>query len=62
MTRALPVALLVLASACNREEKPQAPTPAETSRLDDAEDMLNGMNLTAPDDEDSSGVDLENSH
>ena len=48
MKRALPFAFVILASACNREEKPEAPTQAETSRLDDAEDMLNGMNLAAP--------------
>ena len=36
------LALLLLA-ACNREEKPEAPTPAEAERLDDAEAMLNDL-------------------
>jgi hypothetical protein len=35
--------LLLLLAACNREEKPQAPTAAETERLDQAEAMLNGL-------------------
>jgi hypothetical protein len=35
--------LLLLPTACNREEKPQAPTPAEAERLNDAEAMLNGL-------------------
>ena len=36
--------LLALAlTACNREEKPEAPTPAEADRLNDAEAMLNGL-------------------
>lgn len=35
------IAILFLASACNREEQPAAPTPAETERLNDAEEMLN---------------------
>ena len=30
-------------TACDREEKPQAPTPAEAERLNDAEAMLNGL-------------------
>ena len=34
---------LLLLVGCNREEKPQAPTPAESARLDEAEDMLNDM-------------------
>ena len=29
--------------ACNREEEPEPPTPAETERLDEAEDMLNDL-------------------
>ena len=29
--------------ACNREEKPEAPTPAESEQLNDAEAMLNGL-------------------
>ena len=36
------VALLLL-TGCDREEKPQAPTPAESARLDEAEDMLNEL-------------------
>jgi hypothetical protein len=35
--------LLLLLTACNREEKPQAPTPAEAERLNDAEVMLNTL-------------------
>ena len=34
---------LLLLSACDREEKPQAPTPAEAARLDEAEAMLNEL-------------------
>ena len=38
---------LVLAPAllagCDRAEKPQAPTAAESARLDEAENMLNGL-------------------
>jgi nitrous oxide reductase accessory protein NosL len=41
MTKIL-FALLLLAG-CNREEKPQPPTPAESARLDEAEDMLNDL-------------------
>jgi hypothetical protein len=35
--------LLLLLAACNREEQPQAPTQAESDRLNDAETMLNGL-------------------
>jgi len=36
--------LLVLClTACSREEKPQAPTPAEAEQLDEAEAMLNSL-------------------
>ena len=43
------LALLFLASACNREEQPQAPTAAEAERLNDAEAMLNELaNEEAP--------------
>ena len=35
--------LLLLTAACNREERPQAPTAAESDRLDEAEDMLNDL-------------------
>ena len=34
---------LLLLSACNREEQPQAPTAAESERLNDAEGMLNEL-------------------
>ena len=33
----------LLLCACSREEKPEAPTPAEAERLNDAEAMLNGL-------------------
>ena len=36
------LALLLLAG-CDREEKPQPPTPAESARLDEAEQMLNDL-------------------
>jgi hypothetical protein len=41
MTRV--ICLFLLLSACNREEQPQAPTQAESDRLNDAESMLNGL-------------------
>ena len=34
---------LLLLAACNREEKPEAPTAAEAERLNQAEAMLNGL-------------------
>ena len=34
---------LILLTSCDREEKPQAPTPAESARLNEAEEMLNEM-------------------
>ena len=34
---------LLLLAGCSREEKPQAPTPAESARLDEAEHMLNEL-------------------
>jgi len=34
---------LTLLTSCNREEQPEAPTPAESARLDEAEAMLNEM-------------------
>ena len=37
------VCLLVLLAACNREEKPEAPTAAEAERMNQAEAMLNGL-------------------
>ena len=36
-------AAAVLLTACNREEQPQAPTAAESERLNDAEAMLNDL-------------------
>ena len=38
-----------LLTACNREEQPEAPTPAEAERLNEAEAMLNELaNEEAP--------------
>jgi nitrous oxide reductase accessory protein NosL len=42
MKRSMLVLALLLA-ACDREERPESPTPAEAQRLDDAEAMLNGL-------------------
>jgi hypothetical protein len=42
MKKILLLGILSLAS-CNREERPEAPTPAESQRLDEAEDMLNQL-------------------
>lgn len=42
MTRIV-LPLLLLAAACSREEQPQAPTPAESEQLNDAETMLNEL-------------------
>ena len=42
MKKSLVAATLLLA-ACNREEQPQAPTAAESERLNDAEAMLNEL-------------------
>ena len=40
---------LLLVAGCDRGEKPEAPTAAESERLDDAEAMLNGLaNEEAP--------------
>ena len=33
----------VLLASCNREEQPQAPTAAESGRLDEAEEMLDQL-------------------
>jgi hypothetical protein len=41
MMRLLP--LLLLLAGCDREEKAQPPTPAESARLNEAEDMLNDL-------------------
>jgi nitrous oxide reductase accessory protein NosL len=35
--------LALLLASCHQEEKPEAPTPAEAERLNDAEAMLNGL-------------------
>jgi hypothetical protein len=37
------LACLLLLSACNREERPEAPTPEEAERLNEAEVMLNSL-------------------
>jgi hypothetical protein len=37
------VCLLLMLAACYREEKAEAPTAAESERLDQAEQMLNGL-------------------
>ena len=43
------LALLLLFGACNREDQPEAPTPAEAERLNDAEAFLNQLaNEEAP--------------
>jgi hypothetical protein len=43
MKNRLLAATLLFAAACNREEQPEAPTPAESERLNDAEAMLNDL-------------------
>ena len=41
--------LLLSATACGREDRPEPPTVEESARLDDAEAMLNGLaNETGP--------------
>jgi hypothetical protein len=42
MRKFLLLGILFLAS-CDREERPEAPTAAESQRLDDAEEMLNQL-------------------
>jgi len=42
MKKIVMLGVLLLAS-CNRQDRPEAPTPAETQRLDDAEEMLNSL-------------------
>lgn len=37
------IGFVVLAAACNREDQPEAPTPAEAERLNEAEEMLNEL-------------------
>lgn len=41
--RSLVLILALLLVGCNREERPEAPTPAEAERLNDAEEMLNAL-------------------
>ena len=43
MKQKIILAALFLTAACNREEQPQAPTAAESERLNDAEAMLNDL-------------------
>jgi hypothetical protein len=43
MKRIVPLTAALLLASCNREEQPQAPTAAESERLDEAEDMLNEL-------------------
>ena len=44
MTKLRPILLAAfLLPSCNREEQPQAPTAAESERLNEAEDMLNDL-------------------
>ncbi|MNC95027.1 hypothetical protein D3C83_120340 [compost metagenome] len=42
MKKALLVGILLLAS-CNGEDRPEAPTAAESQRLDEADEMLNDL-------------------
>ena len=42
MTRTILLAAFLLAS-CNREERPDAPTAAESEQLNEAEEMLNEL-------------------
>ena len=42
MKKILLLSALLLA-ACSREDRPEAPTAAESERLDEAEDMLNQL-------------------
>jgi uncharacterized lipoprotein YajG len=43
MKQAFLLTATLLLTACNREEQPQAPTPAEAERLNEAEEMLNEL-------------------
>jgi len=47
--------VLILLAGCGREETPQPPTPEESARLDEAEEMLNelGANEEGPAPEDA---------
>jgi hypothetical protein len=37
------ISAAVLLASCNREDQPQAPTAAESERLNEAEEMLNDL-------------------
>ena len=37
------LASMIVLAACNREERPQAPTSEESDRLNDAEEILNRL-------------------
>ena len=43
MKRIVLSALLALLASCGDEERPEAPTAAESQRLDEAEEMLNRL-------------------
>ena len=43
MKKSLLIATLLVVTACNREDQPEAPTPAEAERLNEAEEMLNEL-------------------
>ena len=43
MRKMVPLALLLVLVSCNREEQPEAPSAAESERLDEAEEMLNQL-------------------
>jgi hypothetical protein len=43
MKNHLLIAALLLTAACSREEQPEAPTEAESERLNEAEQMLNEL-------------------
>ncbi len=43
MKNSLLIATLLVVTACNREDQPEAPTRAEAERLNEAEEMLNEL-------------------
>ena len=43
MRKILLLGMLLVVAACNREERLEPPTAAESERLDEAEDMLNQL-------------------
>ena len=61
--RTIFLAALLLA-ACNREERPEAPTAAESEQLNEAEDMLDDLAKNeegpAPEDADPSNQSVMN--